>query len=665
MSTNKKQTEYRFIGLSALAALIISCGGTAKAPKQEIIAPEIPSYPAIDNHIFSLTPASSSIGYGGTMLLFNEAAEIQDIANVLQISIDSRRAWAESKKFEVESNYKKFFTEKGVIAEAISDMKTELRSFESAARAENPLTVDQKRENTSVWFNQTLEKAYGAEDNQEKSAAKFVWGQYCDAKVIELATNSYIASSSFTSRPTPMAFCENYYADKGYFSGETCNKNPAGQSYFSCLWNEGVLKTWWFKNIYLSDTPVVEVNEGVKEKVSDLSSETNMPILQAILALDENYIDVSKGPLRKRIFGPDGKLKTYFSDLFLKQVDQGKICSMALPELTDICSLFAVNWPAGIISNLKNESEFQLTPFETINLLEGTDTSLNGYFEFPENTIQGDVSLKDIIAYIGQRINHSPSESDRIFNAEAKSFISVEAVFSDNILAKASQIQDILADTIYGKLSPSSEKIANEKKQKIAELAQYFNDAVATNDRLQAEITKTTDQGFTIGNTTGLAHAFIEARLKISNHDGIVRSYFWVKDHEDYAVLGCFNVQLSFTLLGKQCSPDPRDGIKATNFQKADLLTIDQESGRLDLTINIVDAVGMGLGPKARVTDPTLKADSFMDLDPEIIEGKSLVFELFPNRIYDHLEILTGKAFIKDGPLDLYEAGVSFWDQNL
>lgn len=241
----------------------------------------------------------------------------------------------------------------------------------------------------------------------------------------------------------------------------------------------------------------------------------------------------------------------------------------------------------------------------------------------------------------------------------------MDAIFADNILAKASQIQDILADTLYGTLNPSSQNIATEKKIKINELEQYFNNAVETNERLQAEITKTTDRGFSVGNTPGLAHAFIEARLKISNRDGIVRSYFWVKDHEDYAVLGCFNVQLNLTLPGKQCSPDPRDGISAINFQTADLLTLDQKSGRLDLIINIVDAIGMGIGPKPRITDPTLKADSFMDLDSELIEGKSLVFELFPNRIYDHLEVLTGKAFIKDGTLDLYEAGVSFWDQNL
>lgn len=655
----------KVLGLLTIATIGISCGGTAKAPKQEVLAPETPEYPIIDNHIFTLTPTSSAVGYGGTMLVFNEAAAPQDIANVLQVSIDSRKAWAEAKKFEVESNYKKFFTEKGIIAEAISDMKTELRDFESAARAENPLSMTQKRENTSSWFNETLDQVYGSDSSLEKEAASFIWGQYCDAKIIELTTNSYVASSSFTSRPTPMAFCESYYANQSYFTGESCNNNPQGQSYFSCLWNEGVLKTWWFERIYLSDNPIIEIDETVKERVLALSSEESMPVLQAILSLDQNYIDVSKGPLKKRIFGPDGKLKTYFSDLILKQIDQGKICNLALPELSDICSLFALKWPAGLINGITDESEFQLTPFETINLLEGTDTSLNGYFDFPDSSNKGDVSLKNIIAYIGQRINHSPSESDRIFNSEAKNFMGVEAVFTDNILVKASKIQDILADTLYGKLSISNEKISNDKRLKINELEQYFNHAVQTNDRLQAEITKTTDRGFSIGNTVGLAHAFIEARLKISNHDGIIRSYFWIKDHEDYAVLGCFNAQSSLVLVGKQCFPDPRDGIQATNFQKVDLLQIDQESGRLDLSINIIDALGMGLGPKPRVTDPSLKADSFMDLDPALLEGKKLVFELFPNRIYDHLEILTGKAFIRDGDLDLYEAGVSFWDQNL
>ena len=67
---------------------------------------------------------------------------------------------------------------------------------------------------------------------------------------------------------------------------------------------------------------------------------------------------------------------------------------------------------------------------------------------------------------------------------------------------------------------------------------------------------------------------------------------------------------------------------------------------------------GLGYNPKNEASP-----DYFMNLQPEEIQGTELRFELYPNRLLNSLDILTGKAlFNKDGKA-LFEAGISMWEE--
>src|SRR5262249_40654562 len=117
---------------------------------------------------------------------------------------------------------------------------------------------------------------------------------YCDAKVIELAVHPEFArlvkTGVYAERPSPLQFCEPYYATKGYFAADICKTD-----YFTCLWTEGVVK---------SSTNSQAVAALIKRVFDDAQK---IEELRALLASNEEskpYLTnvVATGTIGKRIF---------------------------------------------------------------------------------------------------------------------------------------------------------------------------------------------------------------------------------------------------------------------------------------------------------------------------------------------------------------------------
>ena len=238
------------------------CGKWAKAKPQEVETVAIPEYPSFKENVYGLTPSIPSIGYGGTMVLLNKEINPVDLADLLQASIDSRKAWAGTKRFTEEVSYALKYAEGGLYETAIKDMKAELKLFEIDAKSKTSIPFEVQAESANLWISQELDLLFSDKET-EKSNAKTTLDQYCEAKIWELATNSFFASNKYASTPTPMAFCSPYYEKQGLLQGDSCTDNPEGSSYFSCLWNEGVKKTSFFQ----------KYSEDQRTKINALLSE--------------------------------------------------------------------------------------------------------------------------------------------------------------------------------------------------------------------------------------------------------------------------------------------------------------------------------------------------------------------------------------------------------
>ena len=230
--------------LPLLCLLSTSCGKWAHSKRaQAIETVAIPAYPKVQDDVFSLSGKKPDITYRTTMLIINPATNPALLAEVINASVFSREAFAAARNFEITNDYKNLYGDTGLEIQALNYMTNDLRSFELKSLQKNPISLDQRLQNARSWLDKELEEIKATPEQRE--AFEPAWGAYCEAKVIELASNSIFAASTYKALPSPQPFCAAYYENKGYFAGPSC-LNPEKGNYFSCLWQEGVLKTRWF-----------------------------------------------------------------------------------------------------------------------------------------------------------------------------------------------------------------------------------------------------------------------------------------------------------------------------------------------------------------------------------------------------------------------------------
>ena len=106
-------------------------------------------------------------------------------------------------------------------------------------------------------------------------------------------------------------------------------------------------------------------------------------------------------------------------------------------------------------------------------------------------------------------------------------------------------------------------------------------------------------------------------------------------------------------------------GSRVLWFPTTARISYDLDSGKIVFKIPLTDPAGMGFGQRDRSPTPDVNPDPFNDLENPFLTNKTLELELYPNRLLDAMEILTGKVFLKDGDTVLEEGGVSFWLQDI
>ena len=229
---------------------------------------------------------------------------------------------------------------------------------------------------------------------------------------------------------------------------------------------------------------------------------------------------------------------------------------------------------------------------------------------------------------------------------------------------KVVAIEGFLTGKFYPDFSEKDRVIIAEKEAMIARLSAEVDASKEQYAEYNAAIPLTSAAAFEVGNRPGVAHAFLEIRFKVSKREGILRSYFWINGYDGGAVIGCYDLS-GKTAVTADCLPHSEDGFEAERLQVAERFMFDESSGRIDFAFDMPAPEAVGFEKKERVAADAPSFESFNDFDAVYYRGKTMRLELYPNRVMEALDVLTGKAFLEEDNQVLYEAAVSLWDQNL
>jgi hypothetical protein len=217
------------------------------------------------------------------------------------------------------------------------------------------------------------------------------------------------------------------------------------------------------------------------------------------------------------------------------------------------------------------------------------------------------------------------------------------------------QVLSVFLDKI-SLLAPEDKIKQKEMGQTFIALIDDFRYHRAERDRLTEEAGAALIEGIKSANAGDVALGFIAYRMVVNHAPTMMRVRLSFEGFSNKVFEGCFDKQL---LVPSSCSPDAF-GLEAGLQIRPATLLLNPARGRIELTLAIDNPAEVGLGFAAK---KEASPDYFMLIPEEQIQGTSLVFELYPNRLQNSLDILTGKALFQREGVTLYEAGISMWEE--
>ncbi len=646
--------DYRLLFLGALALWACSCGRWASAHDQTVETLAIPKYPKVSDDVFSLSSRKPDTTYRATMLFIHEGADPMLLGEVLNASVYSREVFANARRFELVNDYKNLYSDTGLEPQTVTLMKKDLNTFELSQLQKNPMTIEERKTKIKDWFDQKVGSL--PFDAAQRRSFDDAWGAYCEAKIVELASNSVFAASSYKELPTPQGLCSDYYASAGLLAGASC-QNPKEGNYFTCLWQEGVGKTRWFQ---ASAELTAEASSAMAQKKSQLQELLKVPSnFQKVLALDPTMVSINSNPVKNKI------TPNFFTSIFTQQLVKepgNNVAWCSVPpfgikdrKLSGICTLFGL-------------APLEHSPAEWINSLEGR-SSENELFTIPPPTDVTLARFEDFVRYLGERDKGRSSEGDRLFHAPLQSPKPLVApIFNDageEFLDRLDSVKAELSSVIYGSLDETALAEKDFRSKNISYREAKIAEMQDESKVLEAETERALSRGLKATNAPGVAHAFVEIRFHFRQVGSILVGEFWPKDAEvgnQAAGLfrGCFDLSQQETI---DCPAELASGDSSDIRVFPAQLNRDPETGQINLAMKVEDpdAASLILKPRMEV-EPGETPNYFMDLDSSAFKGRQLRFELFPNRLQDSLDILTGKVFLEDETRAVFEGGISGWE---
>ncbi|MBF0440650.1 MAG: hypothetical protein HQK54_01980 [Oligoflexales bacterium] len=651
---------------------LIGCGKGATAKKQISGKVTPPEYYKDKNSVLSLSEGFGRSSYTGTVLVIDEAANRERLGDVLNASAAARNAWAELYRFEKQSRYVELYDKGGVYDKMAALWDDKIKNYQNVAREKN--LASSQKEFIAGWFVGKIDQVY-ANDSEKKTKARQAFSLYCEAKIWELATNSYFATRQYASVPSPLGFCAGYYKSAALLNEnvEECAPSPSkdfGKNYFRCLWQEGVLKTRWLneeKPNFKNNSKAVKLKNSLTAIFSD---KKNTELFRRLMALeDDPAIFASMSDRIKLIVigKKDAPTRYIANNLTLgKTVSCKNLSADVASFYSELCTGL-IAYPS-VRSNLD-----MLAPGELINLFEQPDSSMyRNLFIFDSLKLSEtqELKLELILEYFAKRgDNHQNSNSDFFLHRLAGGARLPKAEITNEKLRETANLIESQLKDAYGALTPEDEAVISEW-QKVKQ--SYLSDQNAMREKYGVwyqATTKATDTGMRAANVKGVAKAFYESKIDIINRNGILALSINFSGL-DRGLRGCYDkAAQKFIPWGETgCGEtDFADSILKITPYSLENLTQDRDSDIVYFDFSLSDADLYGLGKKERNES---QPDYFSDLSSSDLSGLKMKFELYPGRLaqsyeYKGLEIFTGKVqIIKQNGEVLYEGGISYWRQD-
>ncbi len=623
--------------LGSSLTILAACGSGAKAPSRDVTVTAIPAFPSINDNVFALQNGKTSVSYKSTMLIMNPYSKPEYLADIIGKSELTRIKAAEAKAFVGdEKEFDKNYGDSGVVSSQIKAKQEEIRVFMSEAeKRSEPLPINERHRLIADWM-ATDGTQLGLTPEMNVELQGHI-ATYCDAKILELAAHPGFAKLSptgFASRPSPHQFCESYYASKGYFQGPSCE---AEGNVFQCLWTEGVLKSGSFNTpagaTLLTDLTALFADADKTE------------IFRKIISGDETlaapYVKVTSPLYKDSLY----KKKTYFYVGLLSgkpALGQETACKAMLePSYQFICGALGQSWKA-------KSAEATLTDIELNSglLLDRTNQSLN--------------FLSLALRYYGVRSRSGGvqfSNSDYYFFDLTPATVLNQPISSATGLSQIeiTQVNNTFSSKIFKMLPEDLEK-QKALEQSFSELVKDYNYHRAERDRLTEVAGEALIQGIRSANAGDVALGFIAYRVEVDHTTELMRLRLTFEGFKDQVFEGCYDKQ---KLVPTDCGASSIS-LGSTVTVHPSRLSLNPSKGRIELTLTLDHPEEVGLGPIAK---KEASPDYFMLIPEDKIQGTQLYFELYPNRLLNSLDILTGKALFQRDGATLYEAGLSMWEE--
>ncbi len=623
------------LGTSLL--ILGACGRGAKAPSRDVSVTAIPNFPSINDNVFALQNGKTSVSYKSTMLIMNPYTQPALLADIIGKSELTRIKAADAKAYVGdEKEFDRVYGDSGIKSTEIKQKQDELRIFLSAAEARSqPIPIAERHRLISAWMKDEL-ASLGLSPDMDLQLHDHL-ATYCDAKILELAAHpgfAKLAPSGFLSRPSPHQFCEDYYAEQKYFQGPSCQ--PGGDM-FSCLWLEGVKKSGSFAGA--NGSSVLASLDAI------FADSEKTEIFRKILTADEQlaapYVKVSSAIYKDSLY----KKKTYFYVGLLSgkpSLGQEPACKAMLdPSYQFICGLLGQNWKA-------KSAEATLT-----------DIELNsGLILIPNQ--ERLVELSQALRYFGVRARTGGvqfSNSDYSFHerSEGTTIAQPNAAATGLSQEALMQVTNQFLDKIFV-IGPEDKATQKQLEQSLSALQKDYNLHRSERDRLTEEAGAALIEGIKAANAGDVGLGFIAYRMTVDHAADIMRTRLSFEGHNQDVFEACFD---KVRLVSTDCGPHSIALEAAVNVHTAKLM-LNPTKGRIELTLPLENPGEVGLGFVAK---KEASPDYFMLIPEQQIQGTDLVFELYPNRLENSLDILTGKAQFRRGADSLYEAGISMWEE--
>lgn len=627
--------DLRYVAIVVFGLTVLQgCGQGADANKQAVDTVGVPAFPAINDNVFALSGGKTAVSYKSTMLILNPSAHVNQLAEVINASEMSRIKAADAKTFVGnEKEFDRRYGESGTVAMDLKKMQEELKVFLSEAQGRAvPIPLADRQKAAADWFAGTAAQLNLSEEHSRK--LQTVFADYCDAKIVEFAAHplfAAMAGDGYTERPSPHQLCETYYKDRAYFQGESCTKGD----FFTCMWQEGVVKSGSL--LTQNGSSPADVLRPI------LADPVKKEIFRKILMADETvsapYIKTTTSIVKDAIY----KKKVYFYVALQSgkpSIGTEASCQKLLdPEFGFICGMFARTWK-------------DITPQASI-----LDVEFKSALMVVKN--RADLqTIADAVKFFGQRPTvgtPQASNSDYYFHAlvSGKKLIQPSAESLGLQQDAITTVNNIFLDKVFS-LNPDDRALKDQKEAELGVLQKDLTFHRSERDRLTDVASEALRSGIRAANAGDVAFGFLAYRMTVTHNADIMRATITFEDYETQVFEACYD---KTTRVSIDCPSGL--GLASETIRKGKL-SLNPDKGRIEfsMVLDDPDAVGLGFNAKNEASP-----DYFMTLTADQIQGTTLTFELYPNRMQNSLDILTGKALFTRGAGYLYEAGISMWEE--